>query len=768
MKADKKWPEVWPGWETVKLIGKGGYGRVYMVRRADSSGEYFCAVKKISIPTGEEEYYALSESGYEDQEISDIFKSRQNKIEAEFQMMEKFKGASHIVSYLEHMIVEQPHDNYNGIDILIRMELLQNLKERSKYLDESEVVHIGIDICEALELIENDGIIHRDIKPSNILYNDHLGYYKLSDFGIAKTIDHVTKGTVIGTLDYLAPEVFHEEAYGFLADQYSLGLVLYWALNNRKLPFIPLDHVPTDIELQAAKQDRMNGKPFPAPTNGSSRLQEIILKACAYDPEDRYKSITDLKKALLNLGNLDKNEETFSSDNDRVEAKEQEHIIDEIPLITNDDESTIGKFSESRKAGKKETANKNAGKKKTGRKKKETNIEPEVIPEETIPEPYPLPSINDFPYNDPYVQDFVKIWQMVSQADSLRQSGAEGDRERAESITNDALNMALGEYASWIANMYFAGSPLYFRELSLPQNDEEGRRWRERAIELGNVEQLYFCAYDYAYGSGGYSVDYEQALMLLNRAEQAIIARPGEYWFENEVRELKEKLEKELNRKPKSVQEAGDRKDNTSKKRTVRSILEEYLPLVLSSEAKGSGYAIAPRINNDNYQQVLDGMMDGSFLTNKNRTLYQSYLETIRKSIVENGEKVQGILFCRYSKLTIPPGIVLVFSDRAMYVREPIHGSWYADGNSCFSKSNDGWNRMDQKCQYQSFNQVSIINVPIWTGGYGHKAVECSLTERSFMTTSQLPTDRFIFLFNTKLFNEDKLVEMIRLLSKAE
>lgn len=763
MKADKKWPEVWPGWETVKLIGKGGYGRVYMVRRADSSGEYFCAVKKISIPTGEEEYYALSESGYEDQEISDIFKSRLNKVETEFQMMEKYKGASHIVSYLEHMIVEQPHDNYNGIDILIRMELLQNLKERSKYLDESEVVHIGIDICEALELIENDGIIHRDIKPSNILYNDHLGYYKLSDFGIAKTIDHVTKGTVIGTLDYLAPEVFHEEAYGFLADQYSLGLVLYWALNNRKLPFIPLDHVPTDNELQAAKQDRMNGKPFPAPMNGSSRLQEIILKACAYDPEDRYKSITDLKKALLNLGNLDKNEETFSSDNDRVEAKEQEHIIDEIPLITNDDESTIGKFSESGKTGNKETENKNAG------KKKETNIEPEVILEETIPEPSPLPSIYDDSFaNEPFTQKFIKIWQLVSQADSLRQSGAEGDRERAERITNDALNMATEEDASWIANMYFDGSPLYFRELSLPQNNEEGRRWRERAIELGNVLQLYFCADDYAYGSCGYPVDYEQALVLLNRAEQAINAHPGEYYFENDVRKLKEKLEKELNRKPKSAQEAGNRTDNTSKKRTVRSILEEYLPLVLSSEAKGSGYAIAPRINNDNYQQVLDGLMDGAFIINAARTLYQSHLDAIRKSIVENGEKVQGILFCRYSKLTYPPGMVLIFSDRAMYVREPIHGSWYADGNSCFSKSNYGMNRMDQKCLYQSFNQVSIINVPIWTGGYGHKAVECSLTERSLMTTSQLPTDRFIFLFNTKLFNEDKLVEMIRLLSKAE
>ena len=295
-KPSKKWPEVWPGYETIEKLGRGGYGTVWKVRKVDPSGEYYSAVKKISIPSGEEEYAALEESGYGEDDITSIFKTRLGKIEDEFQLMEEFQGHSNIVSYQEHMEIE--HEDEPGWDILIRMELLEPLGKCYDRFSEKEVVKLGRDICTALETIERKGIIHRDIKPSNILYSEKLGYYKLADFGIAKTMDHVTKGTMIGTADYIAPEVFNKEAYGFQADQYSLGLVLYWMLNKRKLPFIPLDHVPTDDELQTAKQKRVNGVPLPAPLHGSDKLKAVILKACAYDPADRYPDISAMKREL--------------------------------------------------------------------------------------------------------------------------------------------------------------------------------------------------------------------------------------------------------------------------------------------------------------------------------------------------------------------------------------------------------------------------------------------------------------------------------------
>ena len=290
--------EVWPGYETIERIGKGSYGAVYKVMKKDASGEYFSAVKKISIPSSEEEVDVLQDDGYDHESITALFAERMSRIVEEFKLMEKFKGNSHIVSYEDHMIVQ--HENDPGWDILIRMELLTSLPKYYSHLNEEEVMKLGIDICDALELIQKENIVHRDIKPQNIMVNS-FGAYKLGDFGIAKTMDHATKATQIGTPDYIAPEVFHKKAYGFQADQYSLGLVLYWALNERKMPFVPTGKkAPTYEEIETAKQRRMNGEPIPEPLKGNEALKKAVLKACSYDPEDRFTTITDFKNALKN------------------------------------------------------------------------------------------------------------------------------------------------------------------------------------------------------------------------------------------------------------------------------------------------------------------------------------------------------------------------------------------------------------------------------------------------------------------------------------
>ncbi len=300
--------EVWPGYETVERIGRGGYGTVYKVKKTDPTGEYYSAVKKISIPKDEDEYYSLKDEDYSDENITAIFEQRMQRIVDEFKLMAKFKGMSHIVSYEDHMIVE--HENGIGWDILIRMELLSNLKKHFKNMNENDVIKLGIDMCKALEVIQKENIVHRDIKPENILVNDY-GQYKLSDFGIAKTMDHVTKATLIGTPDYIAPEVFHKQAYGFLADEYSLGLVLYWALNERRMPFVEIkDKPPTDEEIQSAQKRRMDGEALPEPLHGNTLLKRAVLKACSYKPENRFQTITEFKRALqLCEGDFDMPEE---------------------------------------------------------------------------------------------------------------------------------------------------------------------------------------------------------------------------------------------------------------------------------------------------------------------------------------------------------------------------------------------------------------------------------------------------------------------------
>ena len=138
-----------------------------------------------------------------------------------------------------------------------------------------------------------------------------LGDYKLGDFGIARTVEKTTGGlSRKGTYTYMAPEVYREEPYGPSVDIYSLGVVLYRLLNDNRAPFLPAYPAPiTHSDREAAMAKRLGGAPLPPPRNADSRLAEIVLKACAYAPQDRYASPAlmrqDLETALYQQGELD-------------------------------------------------------------------------------------------------------------------------------------------------------------------------------------------------------------------------------------------------------------------------------------------------------------------------------------------------------------------------------------------------------------------------------------------------------------------------------
>ncbi|GIX01293.1 MAG: serine/threonine protein kinase [Thermogutta sp.] len=98
-----------------------------------------------------------------------------------------------------------------------------------------EVAQIGIQVCHALKHAHDRGIIHRDLKPANLLRAED-GTIKLSDFGIARLFgapSHTGVGSVLGTIEYMAPEQAEAQPIGPKADLYSLGAVLYALLVGR-------------------------------------------------------------------------------------------------------------------------------------------------------------------------------------------------------------------------------------------------------------------------------------------------------------------------------------------------------------------------------------------------------------------------------------------------------------------------------------------------------------------------------------------------------
>lgn len=288
--------ELWPGWETVRLLGRGSFGAVYEIQRSFFSHTEKAALKVISIPQDEASIQEMYQDGYNQESVARHYENCLRNIVKEYALMTEIKGHTNIV-YCDDLKYVQ-HDNGIGWDIYIKMELLQPLTDViGETVDEHTVIQIGRDICSALALCREKSIVHRDVKPQNIFVSAD-GNYKLGDFGIARTIEQTTCGAKTGTYKFMAPEVYNMQPYGSRADIYSLGLTLYWLLNERRMPFWPPPpEIPTVSEVESALYHRFSGEQIPPPMHGSEALKRIVLKACAFEPKSRY-TAEELKAAL--------------------------------------------------------------------------------------------------------------------------------------------------------------------------------------------------------------------------------------------------------------------------------------------------------------------------------------------------------------------------------------------------------------------------------------------------------------------------------------
>ncbi len=295
--------QIWPEWEIKeKPLGKGSFGMVYKAVRSDYNVKSYAAIKTISIPSDPSEIDSLRSEGLDIDATKTLLRGIVDDFVNEIQLMESFKGVQNIVSIEDYKVVEKTEEI--GWDIFIRMELLTTLNTYicDKKLSEEEVIKLGCDICSALEICNKRNIIHRDIKPENIFIND-FGYFKLGDFGIARKMENLTIGlSQKGTLNYMAPEVAAGTNYDTRADIYSLGIVLYRLLNLNRLPFLDTEkQLLNPNERKSAIDRRLRGEPLPAPCDASPEMADVILRACAYDPNARFSSAEEMKKALMSV-----------------------------------------------------------------------------------------------------------------------------------------------------------------------------------------------------------------------------------------------------------------------------------------------------------------------------------------------------------------------------------------------------------------------------------------------------------------------------------
>ena len=172
---------------------------------------------------------------------------------------------------------------------------LKQLIQKRGALTVAEVLDIMTQLTDGLAAAHEAYIIHRDIKPQNIMILDN-GMVKITDFGIAMTLNatQLTQtNSVMGSVHYLPPEQANGGASTIKSDIYSTGILMYELITGR-VPFRGENAV--EIAIKQMKEPIPSISDFRDDVPQS--VENIIIKACAKNPKNRYDSIVDMRNDI--------------------------------------------------------------------------------------------------------------------------------------------------------------------------------------------------------------------------------------------------------------------------------------------------------------------------------------------------------------------------------------------------------------------------------------------------------------------------------------
>lgn len=217
--------------------------------------------------------------------------------------IDRFLREAKIATMLNHTNIVKTLDivNYEDRYIFIIMELIKgnNLRTfiETNKINPPSAVNIAIQMCDALEYSSSKGVYRMDIKPSNIIL-DKMFKPIIIDMGLAKykktdisDTSITSRGAIIGTPKYLAPEQIEGIALDIRTDLYSLGLVIFEMITG-KLPW-------KNNNMAALFQEIMKGNIDFSQLSVSEELKNVIERALRLDLLERFQTPKDMKEALL-------------------------------------------------------------------------------------------------------------------------------------------------------------------------------------------------------------------------------------------------------------------------------------------------------------------------------------------------------------------------------------------------------------------------------------------------------------------------------------
>ncbi len=253
-------------YQIIRLIGEGGMANVYLAH--DLILDRDVAVKILRGDLADDEKFVRR---FQREAISASSLSHPNIVEV-------------------YDVGEENGDYYIVMEY-INGKTLKTLVKRRGALTLSEVMDIMQQLTSAIACAHNSYIIHRDIKPQNVMILDD-GTVKIADFGIAMALNgtELTQtNSVMGSVHYLPPEQANGKGATMKSDIYSLGILMYELLVG-KLPF----KGETAVEIAMKQLKDQIPRVTTENPNIPQSIENIIIKACAKNPKNRYDSVAEM------------------------------------------------------------------------------------------------------------------------------------------------------------------------------------------------------------------------------------------------------------------------------------------------------------------------------------------------------------------------------------------------------------------------------------------------------------------------------------------
>lgn len=287
----KSFEPLFDAWSVEGKIAEGRHSKVFRVANVSDGKVRHQCLKTIKFPSGNEELSQVISSGIYTN-VQQYLDEVERSVRKNMDKMLTLRGNKNIVRFDNYTIIKENSCFY----LVILMELLTPLSEhmRGDSAVQNDVIRLGTDICSALSAFRSAGIVHHEIKPENI-YVDRQGNFKLGDFGVCK--GRFGEDKIVSS--YIAPELYGTGAIDISSDIYSLGILIYKLLNNNRLPFLPQYPAPVSVaDRELAFERRMRGDLFPAPSNSTPGLANVIYKATALHAHERFLTPEDFSRNL--------------------------------------------------------------------------------------------------------------------------------------------------------------------------------------------------------------------------------------------------------------------------------------------------------------------------------------------------------------------------------------------------------------------------------------------------------------------------------------